>query len=96
MDMIYWQGTKVSIQNNNTSQDNIQYTSNGMHQHENSYKKNTGQSVTKHKNAEHLNNSERNMLSELISQFEDITRGTVGDYRNMEVAFEMDKKHFIM
>ena len=31
------------------------------------------------------------MLSNLMSQFTAIIKGTVGDYRNMEVAFEIDK-----
>ena len=58
---------------------------------DNSYKKHTGESVAKHKNAEHLNDKEKNMLSELISQFTAIMKGTVGDYKNMEVSFELDK-----
>ena len=49
------------------------------------YKKHTGKSVATHKNVEHLENDQKKMLEELMSQFEDITKGTVGNYKNMEV-----------
>ena len=47
--------------------------------------------VDKHKNAEHLNETEKNMLSKLMPPFIVIMKGTVGDYKNMEVPFELDK-----
>ena len=50
-----------------------------------------GNSVVKHKNAEHLLKRERNLLGGLVSQFEGLLKGTVGDYNEMKVAFELNK-----
>ena len=44
-----------------------------------------------HKNAEHFDGDQRKMLGKLMSQFEDIMKGAVGDYKNMEVAFDRVK-----
>ena len=42
-------------------------------------------------NAEHLTEDERYKLKQLVSQFEGLIKGKVGDYNNMEVTFKVDK-----
>ena len=88
---IKWQGIEISIHNNDTPRDKNECASNGKQLQDNSYKEHTGESVAKHKNAEHLSANEKYMLSELMSQFTAIMKGTVGNYKNMEMTFEMDK-----
>ena len=87
---IKWQGIEISIHNNDTPREKNECARNGKQLKDNSYKKHTGESVAKHKNVEHLNDKEKDMVSELISQFTAIMKGTVGDYKNMEVTFYMD------
>ena len=58
---------------------------------DNTYRKHTGDSVTNHKNTEHLSKDERKSLGNLRSQFEGLFRGTVGDYKEIEGSFDNDK-----
>ena len=69
---------------------NNECANNGKVLKDTSYKRHTGKLVAEHKNAAHLNMDEKMKLMNLMSQFSEIMQGTVGDYRNMEVAFEMD------
>ena len=57
----------------------------------NTYQQHTGPSVASHKNASHLSEKEKEALSSLMSNFEGLLKGTVGDYKKMEVSFEVDK-----
>ena len=88
---IKWQGIEISIHNNDIPREKNECASNGKQLKDNAYKRHTGESVAKHKNVEHLSDTEKNILSKLMSPFTAIMKGTVGDYKNMEVSFEMDK-----
>ena len=65
--------------------------SNGKQLKDNVYKENTGESIAKHKNAEYLNDVEKSMLRKSVSPFIAIMKEAMGDYKNMEVAFERGK-----
>ena len=56
---------------------------------DNTYQKHTGPSVASHKNAKHLSEKEKEALASLMSDFEGLLKGTVGDYKEMEVSFEV-------
>ena len=57
---------------------------------DNTYQKNTGPSVANHKNAKHLTEAEKEALVSLMSDFEGLLKETVGDYKEMEVSFEVN------
>ena len=63
----------------------------GKQKQDNIYMKHTGDSVKKHKDAEHLSKREKGLLSDLMSQFEGLPKGTVEYYTEMEVIFEANK-----
>ena len=88
---IKWYGIEISIHNNDTLREKNECASNGKQLKDNAYKRNTGESATKHKNTEHRNETEKNMLSKLMSPFIVIMKGTVWDYKNIEVSFELDR-----
>ena len=56
---IKWQGIEISIHNNDTPREKNECASNGKNLKDNAYKRHTGESVAKQKDAEHLNNTEK-------------------------------------
>ena len=58
---------------------------------DNTYRKHIGDSVANHKSADHLSEDERKILAKLMSQFECLLQGTVGDFKEIEVSFNIEK-----
>ena len=72
-------------------QEQNEFQNNGKQLNNNTYRKHTGDSVTNHKNTEHLSKDERKSLGNLMSQFEGLFRGTVGDYKEIGGSSDNDK-----
>ena len=88
--VIDWQGIQIAINGNEfTSEDKQECQNNGKKLNDNAYRKHTGPSVANHKNTNHLSTSEKEALSHLMSKFEGLLKGTVGDYKVMEVSLEL-------
>ena len=89
--VINWQGIQIAINGNEfNSQDNNEYRKNDKKLNNNAYRKHIGPSVANHKNMEHLFTNEKKELSHLMPQFEGLLKGTVGDYKEIEVSFEIN------
>ena len=89
---IDWQGIHISINVNDFKDDDKEECqNNGKKMNDNTYRQHTGPSVANHKNAKHLSENEKKALSSLMFKFEGLLKGTVGDYKEMEVSFEVDK-----
>ena len=89
--VIDWQEIQISIDGNEFSkQDKNECQNNGKQLNENAYRKHTSTSVASHKNVEHLSANEKKALASLMSQFEGLLLGTVGNYKTIEVNFEID------
>ena len=67
-----------------------EYKNNGKILKDATYKRHNGQTVAAYKNVSHLNEDKKHQLTDLTSQFPEPMKGTVGDYKNMEAAFELD------
>ena len=89
--IIKWQGIQIAINGNTLPRENNEYQNNGKQVDNNAYRKHTRDSVANYKNTDHLSGDERKSLPNLISQFEGILQGTVGDYKEMEINFDIDK-----
>ena len=62
----------------------------------NTYQQHTSPSVANHKNASHLSEKEKEALSSLMSNFEGLLKGTVGDYKKWRLVLRSIKiKHLI-
>ena len=88
---IDWQGIQIAIDGNYVKEANKEECqTNGKNMKDNTYQKHTGPSVASHKNAKNLSEKEKEALASLMSDFEGLLKGTVGDYKEMEVSFEVD------
>ena len=77
---IDWQGIQISIEGNNLKEENKEECQNhGKKMQSNTYQQHTGPSVASHKNALRLSEEEKEVLSSLMSNFEGLLKGTVGD-----------------
>ena len=82
--MIDLQWIQIAINRNATLQDKNECQNNGKQLNDNTYRKYTGKSVVNRKNAEHLSEDEKNILVNLMFQFEEPFQETVGNYKKME------------
>ena len=90
--VVDWQGVQIAINGNDfTSQDKNEYQNNGKKLNDNAYRKHTSPSVVNHRNVEHLSINEKNALSHLMSQFEGLLKGAVGDYSldSSDIVFDL-------
>ena len=89
--VIDWQRIQIVIDGNDFSnQDKNECQHNGKQLNDNAYDKHTGNSVSSHKNTEHLSANKKKALVSLMSQFEGLLLETVRHYKKMEVSFDID------
>ena len=89
--VIDWQGIQIAIDGNEFStQDKNECQNNGKQLNGNAYRKHIGSSVASHKDVEQLSANEKKALVSIMSKFEGLLMGIVGDYKEMEVSFDVD------
>ena len=89
--IIDWQGIQIAIDGHHVKEVNKEECqTNGKSMKDNTYQKHTGPSVASHTNAKHISEKEKEALGSLMSDFEGLLKGTVGDYKEMEISFEVN------
>ena len=90
--MIEWQGIQIAIDGNDLLQQENECQNNRKQLHGNIYIGSIPEIVFGDgKNTEHLSEDDKNNLENSMPQFEGLLQRAIGNYKEMEVTFEVDK-----
>ena len=85
--VVKWQGYEVSI----TQDKEKRNETNIKEMRDNNYRKMTSKEITNHKNQQHLSTMEKEKLTNVIREFEDLFQGTAGNYTGNPVQIKIRK-----